>query len=378
MVYVLFAIGFILLIKGADFLIDGSSSLAKKFGISSLIVGLTVVAFGTSLPELIVNVLSALKGEGSADIALGNVLGSNIANILLIMGITATIYPLDVKVSTAWKEIPFSLFAVLVLLVMANDVVIDGLSRSVLTRSDGIILLCFFGFFLYYIIELALKHQDELPLVPHGEREKAVLKPAEGEAVGISETGEKIDTEEADTKETLDKESKDKEKKNGKEPLLPVWKCVFFIFLGVVCLFFGGRWVVDGAVEIAEIFKLSKFLISATIIAIGTSLPELVTSIMAAIKKEPDLSVGNIIGSNIFNTLLVLGVGCTVGSIPVEARINNDIIFVIIITLILFLYLFLGKSYKLERWQGISFVVLYVLYIIYIIMRDKALVAVVV
>jgi len=322
MVYFLFILGFLLLIKGADFLIEGSSTLARRMGISSLIVGLTVVAFGTSLPEMIVNIFSALKGN--TDIALGNVIGSNISNILLILGLTSAVFPLDVKMTTAWKEIPFSLFAVAVLFIMSNDVFIDGKPASELTSSDGILLLCFFGIFLYYVFEMAMKHKGEVSI-------------------------EKKDC--ADGKGCNN------------------YKIALLIIAGLLGLFFGGKWVVDGAIMIAKKFGLSDFLISATVIAIGTSLPELVTSIIAAIKKEPDLSVGNIIGSNIFNILLVLGITSTIKPIPVTIGLNMDLIFTMVITLYLFLFLFVGKKYKIERWQGILFVILYVLYIVYVIRR---------
>ena len=320
MIYVLFVIGFLLLVKGADWLVEGSSALARRFGVPSIIVGLTVVAFGTSLPEMIVNVFSA--SQGNTDIALGNVIGSNLSNILLILGLTAAIFPLDVKVATAWKEIPFSLFAIVVLFVMSNDTLIDHLNLSVLTASDGILMLCFFGFFLYYVIEMALRHHEENPF-------------------------------------------NNKEMKEN----LPTWKIALYLVSGVICLYFGGRWVVDGAIVIARKFGLSDYLISATVVAIGTSLPELVTSIIAATKKEPDLSVGNVIGSNIFNVLLVLGTTSIIKPIPVNPGINYDLIFTMVVTVYLFLFMFVGKKYKLERWQGIFFVILYLMYVAYVIMR---------
>ncbi len=323
MKYFLFILGFILLVKGADYLVAGSSALAKRFGVSSLVVGLTVVAFGTSLPEMIVNVISVLKGN--TDISLGNIIGSNISNILLILGLTAAIFPLKVKKSTAWKEIPFSLFAIGILYVLANDRWIDGSKESILTRSDGIVMLAFFGIFMYYLFEMAKKSYEEVPL-----------------------NGEKA---------------------APKEDQVPIWKIALMIGGGLVGLYFGGEFVVDGAVYIAKKFGMSDFLISATIIAIGTSLPELVTSLTAAFKKEPDISVGNIIGSNIFNIFLVLGVTSVIKPISVTIGINIDIIFMMVATVYLFLFLFIGKKYEVERWQGIFLTVMYVFYIAYIIMR---------
>jgi len=317
-IYIIFIIGFIFLIKGADWLVEGSSALARRFGIPSIIIGLTVVAFSTSLPEMVVNVFSAL--EGNTDIALGNVIGSNLANILLILGLTSAIMPLNVKKATAWKEIPFSLVAILVLFVMSNDKSIDNMKWSVLTASDGILLLFFFGFFLYYVIKMAL-----------GNREK-----------------------------TADE--------NGK-PQVPPWKIVLFLAGGITGLYFGGKWVVNSAVTIARTFGLSDYLISATIIAFGTSSPELITSIVAAVKKEPDLSVGNVVGSNIFNVLLVLGVTSIIKPIPVNPGINYDLIFNMLVNLYLFLFLFIGEKYQLKRWQGFFMVALYVMYILYVILR---------
>jgi len=329
MIYVLFVIGFVLLIKGADLLVEGASTLAQRYGVPSIIVGLTIVAFGTSLPELIINVISAVRGN--TDIAMGNVIGSNISNILLIMGLTAAICPLKVKASTAWKEIPFSMLALAVLFVVSNDVLIDNLRESLITRSDGVLMFCVFAIFIYYLFEMALKHHAEIPLDGTGRQVKKIAK----------------------------------EEKRQKK----IWVIVLMLLGGLVGLYLGGRWVVEGAVVIARKFGLSDFLISASIIAVGTSLPELVTSLTAAIKEEPDLSVGNIVGSNIFNVFLVLGTTSIIKPIPVTPGINNDIIFTMVITLYLFLFLFLGKDYKIERWQGVVFFILYVFYIAYIILR---------
>ncbi|MCD4782767.1 MAG: calcium/sodium antiporter [Candidatus Eremiobacteraeota bacterium] len=354
MIYVLFILGFVLIIKGADFLIQGSSSLAGKMGISPMIIGLTVVAFGTSVPELVINVFSALSAE-TTDIALGNIVGSCISNILLILGLTAAIFPLKVKVSTVWKELLFSLFAVGLLFVMANDIFFDNTRESVLGRTDGIILLSFFGIFLYYVIVEAMndrkEHQKETRIL---EEEEYTRRLEEGEDQEKGKAGK--------ASPALDENGKECNEEKG-------YVMALKIFAGLIALCFGGKWIVDGAVVIATKFGMSQYLISATIIAVGSSLPELVTSLVAAYKKEPDLSVGNIVGSNIFNILWVLGVTCIIRPIPVPLDINVDLIFLILITVYLFLFLFVGKKYKLERWQGISFTILYIFYVVYIIMR---------
>jgi cation:H+ antiporter len=321
MLYVLFILGFVLLIKGADYLIDGSSSLAKKMGISPLIIGLTIVAFGTSMPEMVVNVISALKGN--TDVALGNVIGSNIVNILLILGLTAAIVPLSVKFSTVWKEIPYSLLAAVVLLLLCNDVLIDRARESVLTRSDGIILLLFFAGFLYYVFKMAFKS-------------------------------------------IKDNEAKPEE--IGKTRSIPI--CLLMIAGGLTGLIFGGKWVVDGAIAIATKFGVSQFLISVTIVSLGTSLPELVTCIMAAYKKEYDISIGNVVGSNIFNIFFVLGTTVVIRPITLPPGLNADIGFLIIATLLLFKFMFLGRSkHVLDRWEGVFFLFLYILYLIYLVLR---------
>ena len=317
--YILFIVGFGLLIKGADCLVEGSSSLAKKFGVPSLVVGLTVVAFGTSMPELIVSIFSAF--EGVTDVAIGNIVGSNVANILLILGLTALIYPLKVNHSTVWKEIPFSLLAVIILFIVANDLMIDKLSFSSLTRIDGILMLCFFAIFLYYVFEMAKDKRSKL-------RDRKL--------------------------EIMEYKSH---------------KIFLMLFFGVIGLFLGGKWVVDGAILIARQAGMSEFLVSATIIAIGTSLPELVTSLTAAIKKDVDLAVGGVVGSNIFNTFWILGITSVISPIVLPAFINFDIIFLILITLALFLFMFIGKKHEMNRWQGILFIILYIAYITFIVMR---------
>jgi len=316
--YILFIVGFVLLIKGADLLVNGSSSLAKKFHIPEIVIGLTIVSFGTSLPELIVNILAAL--QGSTDIGLGTINGSNISNIALVLGITAVILPLAVKRATAWKEIPFSILATVILMLVINDPFFNSAAPAMISRIDGIILLIFFVLFVLYTINIFVKHK------------------------------------------TLEVDDEQKQSRKG-------FNIFVMIMAGLVALFYGGQWVVDGAVKIANLFGISEFIISATIIAVGTSLPELVTSVVAAYKKNLDLAVGNIIGSNIFNILFVLGITAVIKPIATPALINIDILYLVGLSIVLFTFLFVGKRRELERWQGFSLLIIYIGYVVFLIIR---------
>jgi cation:H+ antiporter len=313
--YILLVLGLVILVAGANYLVKGSSALAKTFNIPALVIGLTVVAFGTSMPELIINLWAS--ASGSSQIALGNVIGSNLINILLILGMTSLIYSIRVKKSTIWKEIPFSLLAAVVLLVLANDFILDQ-STSFISRVDGVILLLFFLLFMYYTYELAIKREA---------RVKTDFKTFKGPVIA------------------------------------------FMILGGCVGLFLGGKLVVDNATIVAMNLGISEFIISATILALGTSLPELVTSIVAALKKNVDLAVGNIVGSNIFNIFLVLGISSIVNPIAVPSYINFDMIAVIFATGVLFIFALWGKKWKLLRWQGAVLVLLYVIYLMMILLR---------
>lgn len=315
--YVLLPVGFIFLIKGADLLVDGASSIAKRLGISAIVIGLTVVAFGTSMPEMIVSVFAGL--QGNTDIAIANVLGSNIANILLILGVAAFIFPLQVKRGTVWKEIPFSLLAIMVVALMANDAFFEGGLFSGLTRIDGLILLSFFAIFLYYTF-------------------------------GIGKT-------------------KGSEKETTVKKRNLFWSIVLIV-LGVVGLAVGGKIIVDSAVAIAIGLGVSQAVIGLTIVAIGTSLPELATSAIAAFKKNADIAVGNVVGSNIFNLFLVLGVSSTISPLPFSALLTRDVAVTLGATILLFMFMFIGKRRLLERWQGATFVVLYISYIILIVSQE--------
>jgi len=312
--YILFVVGFVLLISGANLLVEGSASIAKKLNISSIVIGLTIVAFGTSAPELIVNIFASV--QGNTEIAIGNILGSNIVNILLILGISAIIYPLATKENTVWKEIPLSLLAAILVGVMVNDTLIDGGTFSGLTRIDGIVFIAFFIIFLYYTF-------------------------------GISKvSGENTDLE---IKE------------------MSYMKSSLYIVGGLLGLVFGGKWIVDGAIKIAEGFNVSQSLIGLTVVAIGTSLPELATSAVAAYKKQSDIAIGNVVGSNIFNIFWILGFSAVINPLPFSKDSIIDIIMTIVASLILFLIMFIGKKHTVERWQGVIMIIIYIGYVAYLI-----------
>lgn len=308
-------IGLAILILGAEGLVRGAASIAKKAGISPLIIGLTVVAFGTSAPELIVNLIAATKG--SADIAIGNIIGSNIANILLILGIATIIYPLSVKNSTVWKEIPFALLAVVLVYTMGNDALFDNSNFNAITRTDGFSLIAIFAIFMFYIFGIA---------------------------------------------------KKDKEQQEGvKTYSWPI--SATLTIAGLALLFWGGQLLVNNAIILARLAGLSEALIGLTIVAIGTSLPELATSVTAAIHRHDDIAVGNIVGSNIFNVFWILGLTGTILQLPFSPAVNFDVLISVIATLLLFVFMFIGTRQKLNRWQGILFVLMYVVYLGYLINR---------
>lgn len=308
----LLVLGFVLLIKGADWLVNGATALAKKHQVSDLAIGLTIVAFGTSMPELVVNAFAAF--ENHPDIVYGNIIGSNNFNLFMILGIAGLITPLVVQSSTVWKEIPFSLAAALVLFVLANDFWADS---GILSRFDGLILLVFFAGFLIYVYK-----QLRTGNIP-------------------------------ETSTTVVHYSN-----------LKIWG---FIVLGLALLVIGGRLVVDSAVDIASALGVSQTLIGLTIVAAGTSLPELATSVVAAIKKNNDIAVGNIIGSNIFNIFFILGVSSLIRPIPFSLRFNQDIYLLIFGTVLLFLTMFSGKKKKLDRWEAGLLLAMYVGYTVYLI-----------
>lgn len=309
--YVLMPVGFVLVIKGADWFVNAASALARRLGVSDLAIGLTVVAFGTSLPELAVNVTASIQGD--AGITLGNIVGSNIANILLILGVSGLVFPLAVTKGTTWKEIPLSLLAAVLVGILANDCLIDAGPASILARIDGLVLLCFFAIFLYYSVTIARRVEGidtALPAEPSGLRRTALLMGA-----------------------------------------------------GFVALIVGSKWVVDGAVKLALSLGVSETAVGLTIVAVGTSLPELATSAVAAYRKNPDIAVGNVVGSNIFNIFFILGVSALIRPIPFAPRTNIDIGVLLLASSLLFLWMFTGKRRTLDRWEAGVFLVLYLGYL---------------
>jgi cation:H+ antiporter len=311
----LLILGLGVLIKGADWMVAGASALAKKYNVSDLVIGLTIVAFGTSAPELVVNVIAS--AQSFDDIVLGNVLGSNIANLFLILGITGIIYPLMVQSSTTWREIPMSLGAVIVLYLLANDIFGTGILQ--VSRIDGMILLLFFGLFLFYVFRLAKSDP-----APH----EVVVSPMSGFKMGL------------------------------------------LIVVGLAGLVIGGRLVVNNAIKIATILGLSEKIIGFTIVAIGTSLPELATSVVAAIRKNTNIAVGNIIGSNIFNILFVLAVSSLVLPVQYNTVFNTDMYLLAGGTLFLFIAMFTGNVKKLDRWEAVILLLIYIGYTGWLVSKE--------
>jgi cation:H+ antiporter len=318
MAYLLLIIGFALLIKGADFFVEGSSKIAQALHVSPLLIGLTIVAFGTSSPEATVSIVAAL--EGSAGVAMGNVVGSNIFNITLVVGLTALLNPLKVENETIRKEIPFTLLASMALLILVSDIWLQSLSENIITRSDGLILLLFFAVFLYYIFEVARNSRD-------------MVKEAQSSSEPVSW---------------------------GKNILLTIG--------GLAAIIFGGDIVVNNATKIALAFGMSETLVGLTIVAVGTSLPELITSITAAIKKQSDIAIGNIVGSNIFNILFVLGTASVISPLAVDGQIITDVLLMIILTGLLLI--FSRTNFKVGKFEGIFLVIAYIAYVAFIIMRN--------
>lgn len=317
---ILFILGFLLLVKGADFLVNGSSSIAKKFGISNLVIGLTVVAFGTSAPELVVSALASWRGNSG--VAMGNVIGSNISNTLLILGVSAIIIPLVVKKNTVHKEIPLSLLAVMAAFLMVNDRLIDGNIFNMLSRIDGLVLILFFIIFIYYSFGLSKEGEGFIEMIQDEKIEKR------GNIFSFG-----------------------------------------MILIGLVGLFLGGKLIVESATFFAQAFGLSENLIGLTIVAVGTSLPELAASVMAAYKGHTDIAVGNVIGSNIFNIFFVLGISSTIKGIPYPATLNQDFIVLIVITLLLLVLIFTGKKHVLDKREGGTLLGIYMIYLTFLIIR---------
>lgn len=311
----LLLIGFAILIKGADFLVNGASSVAKKFNISNIAIGLTVVAFGTSTPELLVSVTSSIKGYNAA--AFGNVIGSNNFNLLFILGVAGVIYPLVVLRNTIRYEVPLSLLAALVLYLLVNDQLIWGSDTNELSRLDAIILLLFFGLFMFYIYRSMSNSSD------------------------------------------MDQTSNIK--------IYSGLVSTMLIVLGLAMLVGGGTLVVDNAIKIAQHYGLSDKLIGLTILAAGTSLPELATSAVAAYRKNTDIAIGNVIGSNIFNIFFILAITGLVSPLPFDAAINFDLLILMGATLVLMVFMFTLNQNKLDRWEAFMLLAGYITYTIYLI-----------
>ena len=316
--YVLLAVGISLLIMGADWLVRGASSVARTLNVSSFVVGLTVVSFGTSLPELVIGLFAGHEGNG--DLFVGNIIGSNIANILLILGISAVICPLPAKRGTVWHEIPFTLGAAIVFFVLLNDRLFDGEATSRLGHIDGFVLLGFFCAFIYYVIQLIKNGQDQDWV--------------------------------------------------GDQVVDPLRRSVIEIGGGIAGLVIGGKLAVDSAEQIALAMGLSQAFIGLTVIAIGTSLPELATSGMAAYRKNVDIAVGNVVGSNIFNVFIVAGVTSVFNSVEYNERNNVDLIVMLATSFVLFAFMFTGKQrHTLQRWEGGVMVGLYIAYLAFLVHR---------
>jgi cation:H+ antiporter len=315
--YVLLIVGFVCLIKGADLFVDGSSNVAKLLKVPSIIIGLTVVAFGTSMPEASVSISSALQGAN--ELAVSNVVGSNIFNLLVVLGASALILPVCVQKDSVKKEIPFSLLCTVALL----GALFLGKNEEGFTLGwiAGLVLLALFAFYMYWQISAALKARKN---------------------------------------GTIEEETDD-----GKQ--ISVWKSLVFIVVGIAAIILGGNWVVNGATSIAYKFGMSETLVGMTIVAVGTSLPELVTSMVAAKKGESDIALGNVIGSNIFNIIFILGFSCLVFPITVGMEAIIDTMFVIVVTVVGLV--FSATKLKFQRWEGAVFVVTYVAYLAYMILR---------
>ena len=327
---IILIVGFVLLIKGADFFVEGSSAVAKRLRIPSMIIGMTIVAMGTSLPECAVSVTASLTGNNT--LAISNAIGSNIFNLLVVCGVCSLFVPLAVQKSTLQKEFPLSIFCAGLLLLL-------GYLSMTLGHIDGIILIIIFAGYLLWMIQSARNARNQ--------------------------TFADEDSDTAGSRTSLSAEEIEQVASNIN--LLPAWKCIIFILGGMIAIKYGGDFVVNGASAIASSLGLSQTLIGLTIIAMGTSLPELVTSIVAAKKDEVDMAVGNVIGSNIFNILLVLGVAAAIS--PVGFIIENmiDIAFLILISVITLVFAWTSK--EINRKEGIIMLLLYAVYMVYICMR---------
>lgn len=314
--FILISVGIALVTYGAHFMVDGASSIAKKLRVSDLVIGLTIVSFGTSAPELIVSLMAAVNGN--TDVAVGNVIGSNLLNIWVILGITGVLAPLTLQSTTVWKEIPFCLLAMVAAWVLINDEILDGAASSEVSRIDGMILLLFFVIYLYYMFDSARNNRITDTLVPD-------INPR------------------------------------------ATWLSVVMIIGGIAGLTYGGKLIVDNAVSIAQQVGISDAIIGLTLVSIGTSIPELATSVVAAMKKNTDIAVGNVVGSNIFNTLLIMGTTSVVAPLPMAGISNIDFGICTFATFGLFISAFIMKKMEIYRFEAAGFLVMYGVYMFYLL-----------
>lgn len=307
----LLVVGFVILVYGAIGLVDGASSLAKRLSVSEIAIGLTIVAFGTSAPELVVNVFASF--DGHAEIAFGNILGSNLFNILMVLGIAGVVKPIAVKRNTVRKEIPFMLIGTIFVFGLSNNF---SLSGSILSFWDGVLLIMGLVVFQIYVLTIAKEQYLDVDI-----------------------------------------------------KLYSIPKSVMLLILGIAGLLIGGEMVVNNAVKIAKLLNMSENFIGLTLVALGTSLPELVTSVVAVVRGHSDIAIGNVVGSNIFNLFLVLGVSSMIHPLNYDPSLNPDFSFLIVVTFFLLLTMFTGKKHKIDRWEAIIFLILYGGYIYLILLR---------
>ena len=354
----LLLVGFVFLIKGADIFVDGASDTARKFRVPKMLIGLTIVSFGTSAPELAVSIQSILSGKG--DILLGNVIGSNILNILLILGLSAMVGTLHVNTATVKKEIPVLILITIAFTVVLSDKIF-GLGENLFTRQDGIILLLFFCVFIYYLFGMANRKT--------GAENEMTGKESVKKETSKSEKVAEIKSEKvADIKTEKDAEAKKEADEEGEVNLV---KAVLMVVFGLVGIVFGSDLVVKGASEIAATFGVSQRIISLTIVALGTSLPELVTSVIATRKGEYDIAIGNIVGSDIFNIGIVAGLPVALlGGVGGSAFSVVDIAALVISPIIL--YFFARRGHRIGFKKGIAFLLMFVVYYGYVIMGSFA------
>lgn len=322
--YLLLVVGLALLLLGANYLVDSSVAIAKRAKISNFIIGLTIVGIGTSAPELFVSIQSALTGHG--DIAMGNVVGSNITNLLLILGVTAVICPFAIEKQTHRSDIPFSIFAAVLLTMFVNDSWNPGIDENILSRLDGGVLLVIFISYFIYTLFIKAKNPQE-------------------------------------AKEEMDQDATSS--LVGKKPAL-LWVIAAVSLGALLC---GGQLFLDSAINLARAWGMSEAVISITIVAVGTSLPELITSVLAACKNNPQLALGNILGSNVFNILMILGLTASITPIHVVGLNAIDYMVMIGATVATFIVTYTFKKRKFDRAEGVIFLLCYVAYTIYLLMR---------